>query len=131
MLAGRSIYEYAPANVPGLPAGWEINHYVSGDYNNLSLWRVRAFLQPFKEDRPNARDDALVYSCSRYADAYLPVEHTQADFDEAMQELVWKAVQFDDTVDEYEDLGDLYPLAVNRPSRYDYFTKQLYKRRPQ
>lgn len=118
------MHDYTPANVPGLPAGWEISHYVSGDYNNLSLWRVRAFLHPYKEDRDDL--GAFVYSCSRYADAYLPVGHTQEDFDEAMQELVWKAEQFDGTIDEYEDFSYIYPMAVNRPSRHDYFTKKLY-----
>lgn len=120
------MHEYTPANTPGLPAGWEINLYESEDYINLSLWRVRAFLNPYKEDR--TEDYALIYSCSRYSDAYLPVGYTQEEVTEAIHELVWKATQFDTSIAEYEDLSNLYPMAVNRPSRHDYFTKRLYRR---
>lgn len=111
------MYEYNPANVPGLPAGWEINH--DEQYNNLSLWRVIAYLKDWKEDR----EDPLNYSCGRYADAYLPEGYTQEDFDEALQELVWKAQQFDIAEDEIVGYWDWLPKGTNRPTRYEYFRR--------
>jgi hypothetical protein len=117
------MYTYTPADIPDLPAGWEINLYESGDYINLSLWRVRALLKPFKETR--YADDALHYSGSRYADAYLPVGYTQEDLNEAIQELVWKATQLEDMVDEsYTRYGLDGPSAANRPSFEQYVSRR-------
>ena len=115
------MHDYTPANVPGLPAGWEINHYEDGDYSNLSLWRVIAYLKDFKEDRGG--DDPLVYSCSRYEDAYLPVGYTQEDFDEALQELVWKAEYFDKHHDTELHYMDWLPKGTNRPTLSEYLRR--------
>jgi hypothetical protein len=117
------VHQFTPANVTGLPAGWEIDLYESGDYINLSLWRVRAMLKPYREDRSG--DDTLIYSASRYDDAYLPEGYTQDEFHEALQELVWKATQFDGMVDEIESRFDNFWATdtSNRPSRSEYFHK--------
>lgn len=114
------MYEYNPATVPGLPAGWEINLYESGEYIVLALWRAIAYLKDFKEDRG---DDPLNYSYGRYADAYLPVGYTQEDFDEALQELVWKAQQFDNAEDEIADYWSWLPKGTDRPTRSEYFRR--------
>lgn len=117
------MHRFTPANVPDLPAGWEIDLYESGEHITLSLWRVRAFLQPYKDDRP----DPLVYSCSRYDDADLPVGYSGQDLDDAIQELVLRAIKFESILVEYEDWSRLYPMAVDRPSRNEYFkNRRLY-----
>lgn len=111
------MHEFTPANVPGLPAGWEIHH--DEKYFNLSLWRVVAYLKDWKEDR----DDPLNFSCSRFADAYLPEGYTKEDFDEALQELVWKAEYFDEAIDTEEHYYDWIPKGTDRPTRSYYFRK--------
>lgn len=118
------MHEYTPANTPGLPAGWEINLFDGHNYSTLSLWRVIAFLRPYKEE--SDEENALTYSSSRYADAELPEGYTEDNLAEAIQELIWKATQLDDMVDDFESnypLSDLYPLAVDRPSKSEYFEK--------
>jgi hypothetical protein len=112
------VHKYTPANVPGLPAGWEINH--DEKYNNLSLWRVIAYLKDYQEDREGY--GALLYSGSRWSDAYLPHDYTQEDFDEAMQELVCKAEWIDANLSE-ERWWDWLPKGTDRPTRSDYFRK--------
>jgi hypothetical protein len=116
--------EYTPADVPGLPAGWEINSYESNGELTLSLWRVQAFLKPYKETRG---EDALHYSGGRHDDAELPVGYTQEDLEEALQELASKAQSIDDMVEEsLNRYGLFYPLAENRPTRERYFRKKDY-----
>lgn len=115
------MHEYTPANVPGLPAGWEINH--DTEHNNLSLWRVVAYLKEWQEDRGGGGWGPLVYSCGRFADAYLPEGYTQDDVDFALGELVWKAKQFDNIWDENPDYYDWIPKGTDRPTRHEYFRK--------
>lgn len=85
-------------------------------------------LKPYKETAYKG-DDALHYSSGRYADAYLPVDYTQEDLEEALQELVWKAEQMEDAIDEADARWDDFPTQENRPSRTEYFDKRLYRRK--
>ena len=118
-----SVYEYNPGNTPGLPAGWEISLYEQGDYITLTLWRVRAMLKPYKETVRKG-DEALHWTGGNYGTAYLPVGYNQDDVDEALQELVLKAEQFDATLDENEAwINEDLPKQANRLSRTDYFRK--------
>lgn len=113
---------YTPADVPDLPAGWEIELHERKDCTNLSLWRVRALLKPYKETCEE--NDGLIYSYSRYSDAYLPVGYTEEDLDEAIQELVWKAYQLDDLVEEIETKYGLNDQIQHpRPSRSEFYGK--------
>jgi hypothetical protein len=98
--------------------------YPNGEIN-LSLWRVRAYLKPYKEtERSDNSDDALTWSSGRYADAYLPEGYTLDDVYAALAELVWKCQQIDETVAEADARYSFYdyPLA-GRPSRSRYFSK--------
>lgn len=80
-------------------------------------------LKPYKETVAKG-DDALHWTGGNYATAYLPVGYTQDDVDEALQELVYKADQFDTTLDENEAwINEGLPKQANRPSRTDYFRK--------
>lgn len=80
-------------------------------------------LKPYKEDRYKG-DDALHWTGGNYATAYLPVGYTPDDVDEALQELAYKAEQFDATLDENEAwLNESLPKQANRPSRSEFFRK--------
>lgn len=83
-------------------------------------------LKPYKETR--YPDDALHYSAGRYADAYLPVGYTPEDLDEALQELVWKATEMEDRIDEADARWDDLPAQADRPKRTDYFAHKLYRK---
>src|SRR4030095_2893192 len=86
-----SSHTFTPAEVPNLLAGWEIGLHEQGDYITLTLWRIRAYLKPYKESRTfDDVENALTYSGGNYGTAYLPVGYTQEDLEEALQELVWK-----------------------------------------
>ena len=108
------MHEYTPANLPGLPAGWEIRLFEGHNYADLSLWRVMAFLHPYRYD--GEEEYALTYSSSRWSDAELPLDYTEDDLAEALQELVWKANQLADRCDEsaVKYIPELYPPAVER-----------------
>ena len=117
------MHNYTPADVPGLPAGWEISLYEQGDYITLTLWRVVAYLKPYKETL--SEDDALTISGGNYGHAYLPVGYTQDDVDFALGELVWKAQKFDEAEDDNAYKFEWLPEQANRPSRTDYFYRKL------
>lgn len=111
------LHKYTPANCPGLVAGWEIDEFVHHDGEiNLSLWRVEAYLR----DKPEHDERyALTYSCGRYADAYVPKNHTSEDYQAALDELVWKCRQISGRVFEDEEkwrgrYGALYSKRGNK-----------------
>jgi hypothetical protein len=82
-------------------------------------------LKPYREEVFLHGSDPLHWSAGRYADAYLPVGYTQEDLDEALQELVYKAQKFDETLDEAESwINDELPQAADRPTRYDYLNRR-------
>ena len=106
------MYELNPGNTPGLPAGYEIGINTQHDgVTELVLVRVAALLHPWKETNEKY---ALTYSCGRYGDAYLPVGFSDDDLQEAIQELIWKAKQVEDRVDEMETRFPWFKPVQNR-----------------
>lgn len=96
-----SLHKYTPADLPNLLAGWEIDEHIYPDGEvNLSLWRVQAYL---KEAPEHIEKYALNFSCGRYADAYLPKDHTDQDLYDAIGELIWKCKQIDGRVMKAEE----------------------------
>lgn len=120
-----SRHTYTPAEVPGLLAGWEIGFYEEGNHISLTLWRVRAYLKPYKETRKfDDEEGALSYSGGNYGSAYLPVGYTQEDLEEALQELVWKCQQINDMVEEREtSWEDPFPISFPRPTLSEYIRR--------
>lgn len=95
------MHKYTPADLPNLLAGWEIDQYIYPDGEvNLSLWRVEAYLNSTPQSEEKY---ALRYLCGRYADAYLPPDHTEEDLHQALHELIWKCKQIDGMVMETEE----------------------------